>query len=281
VKSGYSVKRVCEVLSISRSSYYQWIKQREKRSIHTEGNSSLVAKIQEIKELHPFWGYRRVWAWLNHREKIIISQRKVRKLFKEHGFGVEIKHYKAKRTPQRAKPKATRPNQYWGIDMAKVMVQGIGWVYLILVLDWYTRKIVGYHLSLRCKTQDWKVAIHQAINQEFPEGVRGAGLCLISDNGSQPTSNAFIQEMNLLEIKQIFTSYNNPKGNAETERMIRTLKEEVVWLNEFNTVKEAKEAISSWIETEYNLRYVHSQLGYQSPVEFEKLYYEGQDKDAA
>lgn len=64
---------------------------------------------------------------------------------------------------------------------------------------------------------------------------------LIGDNGSQLTSVSFMKEMATLEIEQIFTSYDNPKGNAETERMIRTIKEEILWLNEFSSLEEGKE----------------------------------------
>ncbi|MFQ6003051.1 MAG: integrase core domain-containing protein [Candidatus Zixiibacteriota bacterium] len=112
-----------------------------------------------------------------------------------------------------------------------------------------------------------------AVNSEFPQGVRGKGLKLISDNGSQPTSTSFMEDMATLEVEQIFTSYDNPKGNADTERAIRTIKEEIIWLNEFSSLKEAKEKIGKWIETDYNKLYVHSGLGYLNPEEFERLYW--------
>ena len=94
-----------------------------------------------------------------------------------------------------------------------------------------------------------------AINVGFSEGVRGSGLKLISDNGSQPTSTSFMKEMKVLGIEQIFTSYNNPKGNADTERVIRTIKEEVIWVNEFSSLEEAREKIGRWVEVDYNKVY--------------------------
>ena len=103
--------------------------------------------------------------------------------------------------------------------------------------------------------------------------MRGAGLKLVSDNGSQPTSTSFMRDMKVLGIEQIFTSYDNPKGNAETERMMRTIKEEVIWLNEFSSLEEARQKIGRWIEVDYNQLYVHSELGYRSPEEFEGLYF--------
>jgi putative transposase len=191
---------------------------------------------------------------------------------KEHGLMATQTVHKAKRTPRRNKPRADRPGQYWGIDMTKFMIPAIGWTYLVIVLDWYTKKIVGWDIALRSKTEDWKRALEMAVNSEFSEGVRGKGLKLISDNGSQPTSISFMRDMATLDIEQIFTSYDNPKGNADTERVIRTIKEEIIWLNEFSSFEEAKEKIGKWIEIDYNQLYVHSKLGYMSPEEFEKLY---------
>lgn len=104
-----------------------------------------------------------------------------------------------------------------------------------------------------------------AIQGEFPEGVRGSGLYLISDNGSQPTSTSFMRDMANLGIKQISTSYDNLKGNADTERVMRTIKEEVIWINKLGSFEEAMGKIAQWIDLDYNKLYVHSQLGYMSP----------------
>ncbi len=90
----------------------------------------------------------------------------------------------------------------------------------------------------------------------------------IDQNGSQPTSVKFIENMASLDIEQIFTTYNNPKGNAETERMIRTIKEEILWLEEFDTFEQAQQKVDRWIEHDYNQLYPHSVLNYQSPNEF-------------
>jgi putative transposase len=188
---------------------------------------------------------------------------------KEHGLTATQTIHKAKRTPERSKPKAERPKQYWGIDMTKFLISSIGWIYLVIVLDWYTKKIVGWNISLRSRAAEWKEALDMAIQREFPGGVRGSGLKLISDNGSQPTATSFMRDMATLGIEQIFTSYDNPKGNAETERVMRTIKEEIIWLNEFASFEEAKEKIGRWIQEDYNKLYMHSQLGYMSPEEFE------------
>ena len=95
-----------------------------------------------------------------------------------------------------------------------------------------------------------------------------------------------MSEMAILGIEQIFTSYDNPKGNAETERMMRTIKEEVIWLHEFTSLTEAREVIGRWIE-KYNHEYVHSALGYLSPLAleaeriFEQKFYQNYYQEAA
>lgn len=238
-------------------------------------------KIKQLKGQHPFWGYRRVCAWLKHREQLAVNRKRVYRLMKEQGLLGDVKHFKAKRTPQRSKPRADKPKQFWGIDMTKFLVTGVGWVYLIVVLDWYTKKIVGRQISLRCKTEEWKKAIAMALNNEFPDGVRGKGLKLISDNGSQPTSVSFMKEMSTVHIEQLFTSYDNPKGNADTERIMRTIKEEIIWLNEFTSFEEAKERIYNWVDNDYNKLYVHSSIGYLSPCEFESLFFNQSVLEAA
>ena len=126
-------------------------------------------------------------------------------------------------------------------------------------------------MSWRGRTQEWRDALEEAVLQEFPRGVRGQGLKLISDNGCQPSSRSFLKVTATLDIEQIFTSFNNPKGNAETERFMRSLKEELLWLEEFAGLDEARERLSIWIDF-YNKRYLHSALGYRSPEEYERLY---------
>jgi putative transposase len=87
---------------------------------------------------------------------------------------------------------------------------------------------VGRELSLRSRFKESRQVLEMALEREFPCGVRGRVLKLISDNGSQPTSVSFMRDMATLRIEQIFTSYDNPKGNADTERMMRTIKEEIL-----------------------------------------------------
>ena len=98
--------------------------------------------------------------------------------------------------------------------------------------------------------------------------MRGPGLNLMADNGCQPTSLAFMRACAAMGIRQAFTSYSNPKGNADTERFLRTLKEELVWLREWTSPTVFFEALERWI-ADYNTSYLHSALGYRSPEAFE------------
>jgi putative transposase len=110
--------------------------------------------------------------------------------------------------------------------MTKVLVEGVGWVYVVIVRDWYTKKIVGSRAGLRCTAHQWLEPVDRAVNTQFPIGAQWHGLSLTSGNDCQPTSGAFLDACRALEIHQAFTSYNNPKGNAATERFRRTLQEE-------------------------------------------------------
>lgn len=274
---GQSIKGACEALGVSRSGYYR---RRGPRGCSVDSEGELLSRIREICAAHPFWGYRRVTAWLRHREGHLINHKKVYRLMKESGLTVKSKRYRACRTPQRSKPRAVRPNQYWGIDMTKFMIPSLGWCYLIVVLDWFTKKVVGWDVCLRARSREWFGALERAVSEGFPEGVRGRGLKLVSDNGSQPTSRSFMTGAATLGIEQIFCSYDNPKGNAETERFMRTIKEELIWLAEFGGFEEAKERIGTWIEDDYNKLYVHSVLGYLSPEEFTSLWREEEARRA-
>jgi putative transposase len=235
-----------------------------------ERNEPLLGRIRAIKAEHPFWGYRRVWAYLKYVEQEDVNQKRVYRLMQAHALVVQPNtRLKAKRTQQRPKPRAVRPNEWWGVDMTKVMIDGFGWLYIVVVLDWYTKKVVGHYCGPQAKAWHWLAALNKAVNRQFPQGVRGCGLRLMSDNGTQPTAISFMKACRDMGINQAFTSYNNPKGNADTERFMRTLKEELVWINEWDSPSRFSEALDRWIDY-YNRNYLHSSLGYQPPETFEQ-----------
>ena len=233
-------------------------------------NIALLGRIQALKADHPFWGYRRCWATLRYVDGLPVNKKRVLRIMRDTGLLVKPNlRLRVTRTPTTRKPRATAPNQWWGIDMTKVLVESFGWVYVVVVLDWYTKKFVGYHIGLQSTAQHWLQALDMAVNRQFPEGVRGHELHLMSDNGCQPTAVAFMRTCGQLGITQAFTSYNNPKGNADTERSIRTLKEECLWLREWTSPFELAEAVARWLES-FNVSYLHSSLGYRTPEAFEQ-----------
>ncbi|MFA5162810.1 MAG: integrase core domain-containing protein [Elusimicrobiales bacterium] len=141
----------------------------------------------------------------------------------------------------------------------------------IIHIDWCVK------LCWISRAKHWLMALNMAANQQFPDGIRGHGVNLMSDNGSQPTSAGFMEACAAMGVKQAFTGYNNPKGNADTERMFRTLKEELIWLKEWQSPQELAKEPESWIEG-YNGSYLHSALGYRPPNAAEASYYAGQKK---
>jgi transposase InsO family protein len=234
----------------------------------------LLSLIRPLKADHPFWGYRRIWAYLKYRLNQPVNKKRILRIMRENNLLVKANlRLKARRDNQnnRNKPRAQRPNQFWGIDMTKVIIPYWGWLYLVIVLDWHSKKIVGYSLSTRSKAGDWLDALNLACNHQFPQGItfKKANLSLVSDNGSQPTSEAFMRACSVMEIKQIFASYSNPKGNADTERVMRTIKEDFIWVSDYRSPLEFTEGFKTWVER-YNNDYPHSSLKFLTPCQFEK-----------
>ena len=141
-----------------------------------------------------------------------------------------------------------------------------------MVLNWYTKTIVGHYAGLRCTTQHGLLALDMAVNRQFPHGTREQTLSLMNDHGCQPTSVAFMRARGTLGIQQAFTSDYNPKGNADTERVTRTLQAECLWLKEWTCPSVLIQALEAWIDDD-NAHDLHSALGYKPPREFEREYY--------
>ena len=248
---------------------------RAKSKTVIQRNQQLLEQIKAIKTDHPLWGYRRIWSYLKYRQGIPVNKKRVYLLMKENQMLVtKLVRLKAKRGPMRPKPVANRPNQFWGIDMTKIKLASWGWLYLCVVLDWYTKEIVGYSLSLRSKTDDWLDALEMAINNRFPNGIQAdlkELLFLISDNGCQPTSQRFMMNTSILGVKQIFTTWSNPKGNSDTERVMRTIKEDIVWCYDWDHPFNFQMALTKWIN-DYNTDFPHQALNNMTPSQFHEAF---------
>lgn len=245
-----------------------------RKKVNSSANEALLLLIQQLKAEHPFWGYRRIWSYLKFKKGIPVNKKRIHRLMEEANLLVP-KNLKLK-APRKAvthKPRTKEPNCYWGIDMTKVMIPTFGWIYLHVVIDWGSKKLLSTHMSLTSKSSDWITALNEAVNLQFPNGIKETQYipCLVSDHGSQPTSKAFLKACSELGINQIFASYSNPKGNADTERVIRIIKEDLVWTKEFNSVKEFEIALNNW-QKAYNEDYPHSSLGYMTPYEYESWF---------
>lgn len=236
-----------------------------------ESDRAVLPIIRRLKAEHPFWGYRRIWAYLRFVERRAINKKRVYRLLRENSLLVRgDEKLKAKRTGHQSKPRPNKPNSWWGVDMTKVLTDE-GWAYLVIVNDWFTKKILGAFVADRSRASDWLEAVNRAVCRQYPNGIRetkNLELNLMSDNGSQPTSLTFMRECRALGIKQAFTAYANPKGNADTERLIRTIKEELCWLREWSSVEELKIEMKKFVEY-FNENYLHSALGYKAPNAFE------------
>lgn len=245
------------------------MKKRRRSASTTARDEMMLERIEALKADHPCWGYRRVWSYLRYRENLRIGKNRVYRLLRENRLlAINTRKLRACRASSWSKPRSNRPNELWGIDMTKIMVESWGWLYLVVVKDWGSKKIVGWDLSVCSKTKDWLRALSAGINQQFPNGIEGAKLQLVSDNGCQPTSMFFMKTCSQLGIQQIFTSYNNPKGNADTERVMRTIKEDLVWTRDWFSYQQLKNALQSWVH-DYNTDFPHSAIGHLTPQQFE------------
>jgi hypothetical protein len=111
-----------------------------RRSLHViRRDQELLPRLQAPKAEHPFWGYRRVWAFLRCVEHLPVNRKRIWRLMREYPLLVPPNlRLKAKRMPMGSKPKPTKPDEWWGIGMTKVLVQAFGWLYIVVILDWYT-----------------------------------------------------------------------------------------------------------------------------------------------
>ena len=132
----------------------------------------LIARIKDLKSIHPFFGYRRIWAYLRFKDNFMVNKKKIYCLMKISDLLIERnKLLRAKRTT-RDKPRPDLPNQWWGIDMTKIRLDQFGWIYITIVIDWYSKKLIGYYIGDRSKSKHWQYALDMAVNNQFPFGIK-------------------------------------------------------------------------------------------------------------
>jgi len=262
VAQGTEAKLVAETIGVSRSSLYYKAKPRNPRA-----DRRLDGVIVEACGDKPVFGYRRITLRLQRKQGLEVNGKRVLRVMRERGLLVTPRRLRARRKREWSRIVAEAPNQLWQTDMTKLWAgPGAGWAYLVAVIDCCTREIVGWDLSLRCRTQEAITAVERAVLEQMSDGSRHYGLVLNTDNGTQFTSTRFLETLARLGITHRRTAFNHPEGNGMIERFHRSLKEEEIWLNEYRTLEEAKESIGRWIE-EYNHDRPHRALGNRTPRE--------------
>ena len=262
IAQGQEAKLVAETLSISRSSLY-YRKRAQPSRAHRGDDERIVAACGE----KPAYGYRRVAWWLQRKQGMDVNGKRVLRVMRERGLLVRQGRYRVSRRKDWSRVEAPHPNLVWQSDMTKVWAgPSTGWSYLVSIIDCCTRDIVGWDLSLRCRTAEALAALEHAVLHHLPHGSRGLGLTLTTDNGTQFTSARYVETLGQLGIQHRRTAYNHPEGNSYIEPFHRSLKEEEVWIKEYQSFDHARQSIALWIE-EYNHDRPHRGLQGQTPHE--------------
>lgn len=141
-------------------------------------------------------------------------------------------------------------------------------MYLAAILDAFSRRCVGWHLSREMTTSLTLAALHQAIRERKPR----PGLIHHSDRGVQYASRDYIEQLNQIGAVISMSDVDNPYDNAKAESFFKTLKQEEVYLKEYQSFADAQANLTVFIEQVYNVKRLHSSLGYLPPIEFEAAY---------
>jgi len=262
VEKGYPATLVAAALTISRASLYY-----RKRARGSRADRRWDGEIVAACGVKPAYGYRRVTWWLRRKEGLVVNRKRVLRVMRERGLRVRSRRLRARRRKEWGRVETARPNQVWQADLTKVWAgPAVGWAYLVSVIDCHTREIVGWDLSARCRTDEALAAVERAVLERLPAGSREASLTLTTDNGTQFTSARFLETLRELGLTHRRTAYHHPEGNSYIERFHRSLKEEEVWVSEYQCLAEAQASIGRYL-WEYNHDRPHQSLGDRTPWE--------------
>ncbi|GJL63172.1 MAG: transposase [Nitrospirales bacterium] len=274
-KKAWSVTLMCGVLSVSRSGYYDWTARGLSQRVRS--NIELDRRIRAIFAEHrQRYGAPRIADAL-HDEGITCSENRIARRMRALGLqAIQAKKFKATTDSKHSKPVApdllkqdffaTAPNQKWTTDISYVWTDE-GWLYLAVVMDLYSRAIVGWSMNRRMTQQLACDALTMALFRRcFPKGT-----ILHSDRGSQYCSAGY---QRLIRSNGLCCSMGrkaNCYDNAVTESFFHTLKVELVHRERYMTRRMAQSSIFEYIETYYNRQRRHSAIGHQIPMIFEKV----------
>jgi len=268
-----SIVHLCELLGVSRSWYYEQITQPDQDM----QDIALRDQIEHIILEFAGYGYRRVTHALA-RQGWIVNHKRVLRIMQEESLLCHLKkRFVITTTNSRhgfpvypnvlAGASLTAHDQAWVADFTYIRLRS-AFVYLACILDAYSRRCVGWHLSREMTTQLTRNALHQAIVERHPQ----PGLIHHSDRGVQYASREYVEQLQQIGAQISMSSVGNPYDNAKAESFFKTLKQEEVYLKEYDSFADAEQNLTVFIEQVYNIKRLHSSLGYVPPAEFEVAY---------
>jgi putative transposase len=254
-----SIRKQCELLRLSRSNLYYEAAEVSEETLR------IMHRIDEIFTESPFFGSRRILEGLQ-REGFSIGRERVQSLMRKMGLvaiypkpNLSKKHPAHKIYPYLlANVKIVRPNQVWSTDITYIRLRP-GFLYLVAVMDWYSRYVLSWRLSNSLDVSFCLEALEEALEQGCPA-------IFNTDQGSQFTSNEFIGMLLSKEIRISMDGRGRAFDNIFTERLWRSVKYEEVYIKDYQSHKDAREGLGNYFSF-YNNRRYHQSLGYKTPSE--------------
>ena len=270
----FAIRTVCEVLDVSVSGYYAWLKRPQSRRVVRR--RELAAKIKVVfKNNRSVYGSPRVYNELKAQGEAV-CQNTVARVMREHQITRKTRPKFIPRTtdsnhqqpvaPNRLDRQfnVDRPNQKWVVDITYIPTDQ-GWLYLAGVMDLCSRMIVGWSMAEHMKTD----LVHDALTMAIARRGPHPGLLHHSDRGVQYASDAYQHLLELHGMDSSMSAKGDCWDNACAESFWATLKKELVHHEQYATRDEARQSIFEYIEVFYNRQRLHSSLGYKSPEAFE------------
>lgn len=277
ISHGLSYRRMGRAFGEPSSSIGRWLHKQSSSQKENPARHSPVYADREIRariralceeDRHHTYGYRRIRALYARRFGVRLNHKTVYRIMRDEKLTRPRIWHRPLRPKRMNKMAPTKAGQCWQIDMTSFMLSGLVTLFLVVVIDCYSRRIVGWTLSRRCRSSEWIAAVRMGLEAEHMfTKEQCEDLILRSDNGAQPCSKKFVEFLGKRGVKGQYTGYDAPDDNAYVERVIRTIKEEEIWPNSFDTFWEAHEALDDYVIF-YNQNRIHSSIGYLTPNEF-------------
>ena len=271
LQGSLSIERLCQLVSVSRRSFYRSLKEQQPAEEELEVRSA----IQQIALEHRRrYGYRRITAELQRRGMQINHKRVVRIMREDNLLGLQPQRFKVTTNSNHkfevylnlaARMKLSGINQLWVADITYIRLKA-EFVYLAVILDGFSRKVVGWALDRTLAVRLTIGALEQAIERRHPE----PGLVHHSDRGFQYAHAEYIAILEKHHMVPSMSRPANPYDNASCESFMKTLKREEIYANKYDDLENLRANIEEFIEQYYNRLRLHSALGYRSPEEFEQ-----------